>query len=63
MLKNINEKIIDLALNGFEDGLQYFNALENSQDIIITRNLKDFKGSKLPILTAKQFIETINWDS
>ena len=64
----IDDKVVGLALNDktfsdFEDGLQYFNALENSQDIIITRNLKDFKGSKLPILTAKQFIETINWDS
>ena len=61
---SLDDKIVGLALNDenfsdFEDGLQYFTAIENGQDLIITRNLKDFKNSKLPILTAKQFIETI----
>jgi len=60
----LDDKIIDLALNDegftdFEDGLQYFTALENGQDLIITRNLRDYKNSKLPILTAKQFLEAI----
>jgi len=27
--------------------------------LIITRNLRDFKNSKLPTMTAKQFIETL----
>lgn len=58
----LDDKIIDLALNDetfndFEDSLKYFTALENGQDIILTRNLKDFKSSKLPTMTAKQFIE------
>jgi predicted nucleic acid-binding protein len=60
----LDDKIIGLALNDntfsdFEDGLQYFTAIENEQEIIITRNLKDFKNSKLPAMTAKQFIESI----
>jgi predicted nucleic acid-binding protein len=60
----LNDKVIGLALNDnnfsdFEDGLQYFTAIENEQELIITRNLKDFKNSKLPTMTAKQFIETI----
>ncbi|MBT3208807.1 MAG: PIN domain-containing protein [Bacteroidetes bacterium] len=59
----LDDKIIGVALNDnsftdFEDGLQYFTAIENKQDIIITRNLKDFKASKLPVMTARQFIET-----
>lgn len=61
---SLDDKIIGLALNDntfsdFEDGLQYFAAIENGQELIITRNLKDYKNSKLPIMTAKQFIETI----
>jgi predicted nucleic acid-binding protein len=61
----INDKIIGLALNDdsftdFEDALQYFSAIEGYQSFIITRNLKDFKKAKLPVLTAKQFIETIS---
>lgn len=60
----LDDKIIGLALNDdsftdFEDGLQYFSAIENNQDNIITRNLKDFKNSIIPILTARQFIETL----
>ena len=60
----LDNKIIGLTLNDdsfsdFEDGLQYYTAIENDQDLIITRNLKDFKASKLPVMTAKQFVETI----
>jgi len=61
---SVDDKIVGLALNDenfsdFEDGLQYFTAIENEQDLIITRNLKDFKSSKLPVMTARQFIEMI----
>lgn len=61
----LDDKVIGLALNDdtfadFEDGLQYFTAIENNQDIIITRNLKDFKNSKMPVITARQFFETID---
>ena len=59
----LDDKIIGVALNDnsfndFEDGLQYFTAMENNQDLIITRNLKDFKASKIPVMTARQFLET-----
>jgi len=30
--------------------------MENQIDIIITRNKKDFKNSKIPVLTAKEFL-------
>ena len=50
----LDDKIIGLALNDetfsdFEDGLQYFTAIEDEQEIIITRNLKDFKNSNMHI--------------
>lgn len=65
MLVNIlplDSKIIQLALENnnfmdYEDALQYYTALEHNQEIIITRNLKDFKHSQLPVMTAKQFLE------
>ncbi len=58
----LNDKIIDLSLNDdsfqdFEDGLQYYTALENEADILITRNLKDFKNSKIPVMTASQYLK------
>ncbi|UCS91948.1 PIN domain-containing protein [Echinicola marina] len=58
---NLDDRIIELAISDekfpdFEDGLQYYSAIENPVDIIITRNKKDFKKSKLPVLTAKEFL-------
>jgi predicted nucleic acid-binding protein len=60
----LDDKILDLALNDsgfsdFEDAVQYYTALENGQDIIVTRNLKDFKTSKIPVLTANEFLTTL----
>lgn len=56
----LNEKIIDLSLNSdfkdFEDAIQYYTALENNLEIIVTRNLKDFKLSKIPVMTAEAYL-------
>jgi len=60
---NLNDKITELALNDegfndFEDGLQYYTALEHNQDIIITRNLRDFKNSRIPVMTAEEYLSS-----
>jgi len=61
---SLDEKVISLALNDsdfkdFEDGLQYYSAIENNIEIIVTRNLKDFENSKIPVMTAGQFNKII----
>lgn len=59
----IDERTIEKGLNSsikdFEDALQYFGATESECDIIITRNGKDFKQSLLPIMTAKEFLNSL----
>ncbi|MDN3641794.1 PIN domain-containing protein [Lutimonas halocynthiae] len=59
----MDDKIIDLSLESdfkdFEDAIQYHTAIENDIKIIITRNLKDFKTSKIPVLTAKSYMGLI----
>lgn len=60
----LDDKIVGLALNDvdyddFEDGLQYFTAIENNLDVIITRNLKDFKKSKIPVMNPEQYLKGI----
>jgi len=56
----LNEKIIDLALNSefndFEDAIQYYSALQNEIEILLTRNLKDYKKAQITVLTAQDFI-------
>ena len=58
---SLDDKVTELALSDnnfpdFEDGLQYYSAIENQIDVIITRNKKDFKNSKIAVLTAKEFL-------
>ncbi len=60
----LDEKIVGLSLNDndfkdYEDALQYFTALENGVDVIITRNLKDFQKARLPVMTPAQFLKTM----
>lgn len=57
---SLDSKVLDKSLNSkfkdFEDAIQYYAAIESNVDIIITRNLKDFKKSNIPVMTAGQFI-------
>ena len=56
------EKEIDLALvssmKDFEDAVQYYSALNSFADVIITRNSKDFENSKIPIMSAEEYIKS-----
>ncbi len=58
----LNEKIIDLALNSeftdFEDAIQYFSAVQNEIEVLLTRNLRDYKKAQITVLTAQDFINT-----
>jgi predicted nucleic acid-binding protein len=56
----LNDKILDLALNSefsdFEDAIQYFSALQNEIEVLLTRNLKDYKKAQISVLTAQDYI-------
>ena len=58
----MNKDVVVEALNSefkdFEDSLQNFSAIENGNiNIILTRNIKDFKKSKLAILTPETYLK------
>ena len=57
---SLEDKAIELALasdfKDFEDGLQYFVAMDNEADVIITRNKKDYTNSKIPVMTAGEYM-------
>ena len=59
----VDEKIIDLALSSdfidFEDAVQFYAAKSSGIEAIITRNIKDYKESKIPVLTAEEFLKTL----
>lgn len=57
----LNDKIIELSLNDltfndFEDGIQHYTALESQCESIITRNLRDFKHSRIPVFSPKEYL-------
>lgn len=65
---SLNDKIVELALNDnnfkdFEDGIQYYTALEANCKAIITRNVKDFKNSDLPVFQPVEYLTKVKDDS
>jgi predicted nucleic acid-binding protein len=58
-----DDKILELSLENefkdFEDGIQYFTAIEQKCEAIITRNKKDFKNSAIPILNTFEFLKLV----
>ena len=56
----MTDKIIDLALDSdfkdFEDAIQYYIALENNLDFILSRNQKDFKTAAIPVMTCSDYL-------
>ena len=53
--------VIDMAISlkaaDFEDAVQYCSAMKANADCILTRNLKDFTFSLLPVYTAREYLE------
>jgi predicted nucleic acid-binding protein len=62
-VSTVDEKGIEKSLASnfpdFEDAIQYYSALSQGCDFIITRNKKDFKLSDIPVLTASEFLAQI----
>lgn len=54
--KNVVRKAIALQAKDFEDALQYFSAKRVHADYLITRNVKDFPFSEIPVLTPHDFL-------
>ncbi len=46
----------DKRIHDFEDGMQYYSALEKSCQIIITENKSDFYFSEIEVLGCEEFV-------
>lgn len=58
----VKDTTVDKALNSdftdFEDAIQYYSAIENGVKVIITRNVKDYKASTVPVITPDEFLKS-----
>jgi len=45
----------------FEDSIQYNCALDYKKtDVLITRNIKDYKGSEIPVMTPSDYLKMVS---
>ena len=54
------EKGLNSNFSDFEDSLQYYCALKSECKVLLTRNQKDFKMSALPVMSAEEYLISIN---
>lgn len=60
MDKNVIHQALVSEFKDFEDALQNYAAVANgSIDVIVTRNIKDFKKSEIGVLTPENFLKLI----
>ena len=62
-IENLGQSVIDKAIKSkfkdFEDSIQNFCAIDAGHEIIITRNTKDYKESKLSVFTPREYLAKI----
>lgn len=62
-ISSMNNKVFEKALNApfddFEDALQYFSAVEDNCDLIVTRNEKDYKTALIPVMNPENYLQTL----
>lgn len=57
------QNVTDMLSSGwkdYEDATQYRSAIDEHADCIVTRNKKDFKASTIPVMTATEFLATLD---
>ena len=56
----VDSKTIDLAIASdfadFEDAIQYYSAIENGIDLMLTRNIRDYKKATIKVMTPETFL-------
>jgi predicted nucleic acid-binding protein len=58
--KNILNRANKISIDDYEDGIQFFSALDSGCDFLITRNYKDYPKLGIKIMSPEEFI---NMDS
>jgi predicted nucleic acid-binding protein len=63
-VSEVKQSTIDKALaskfSDFEDAIQNYSAVETGVDYLLTRNIRDFKHSKLTVLSPKEYLSIRN---
>ena len=55
----IIDKAIASEFKDFEDAMQYYSALREGADAIITRNIVDFTSAKIDVYEPQEFLDML----
>ncbi len=63
-ITNTNQEIVRKSLDNpaildFEDGMEYYSALDSNCQVIITEDISDFYFSSIRVLSCESFINTL----
>ena len=53
----VNQTFANRQVQDFEDGLEYYSALESSCEVIVTEDVNGFYYSKIPVLGCEDFLK------
>lgn len=54
----VEETVKNKQIHDFEDGLQYYSAIDSGCKCIITEDKNDFYFSKIEVLSSREFLES-----
>ncbi|MBF0409157.1 MAG: PIN domain-containing protein [Candidatus Riflebacteria bacterium] len=57
------KQAVDSKFKDFEDAVSYYSAFEEKVSIIVSRNVKDFSKSDIPVMLPEVFISNILYSS
>ena len=56
--QTIDESIAS-EFGDFEDAMQYYSALREQADVIITRNKDDYEAARIPVYEPQEFLDLL----
>ena len=63
-IASVNRIVLETArklnFNDFEDGVIYASAIHSNCDVLITRNIKDFKSNDIPVYEPAEFLKILD---
>lgn len=57
--ETVEFSVQNIKINDFEDGLEYYSAINSGCQIIVTEDTSDFYFSEIPVYNSESFLETL----
>ncbi len=58
--KTTNQAIANPQVHDFEDGLEYYSAVQENCNFIVSENPEDFYFSEIDVLSCEEFLKRLN---